>query len=600
MIDQRVLMQLCTIYDRGRLVPVLGSGMSLPTCVGWPQFVANLEAAAEMRSTNGPAEPSSAELIRRADKAMQYLRLGGGDLAAHVRAAVYADEPGDALPSQMAPLAELFWPLVCTTNYDDIYLQMKARTCVDRRRVVKGSTPELPLVLGRNARDCRRLLQHIRFPMGGVVWALQGFLEPRLKMLPPAMEVSMRELVPNITELESEIVVGHREYRRVANREPHFRRCFAEVFRRSSMFFLGSGLAEPYFLTLFDEIIELTGPPENPHFAIVQEGDVDPDFMRRRYHIECMTYERDKHICVEEALMSFRDLVCGERVRQTSWGGSIKSRFWVKREKRDDFVVTRSYLPEPTELPSEEAVAISCGRSDDTMATFSDDMGRKYNLGSSTTTQRWLGEGNMVARFDRLNRRCVYGIAARESEDRRTPGVVGSAFERALDELNGCGYELVHVQLLAAGPKREFLPWISLVQMARAYGVWRRRSADNRLVVSVHVVDPSVIAPLRGGYLDLAEHLEETPLYVGIETGSAEGVFEWHGQYVDPTTKVQDLLAGLPSCDQRPLLEVYPPWSGSGRGRKEPLATVKNETVENFGLVSGSTLIVEYAAPGAG
>lgn len=597
MIDEGMLMQLCTIYDRGRLVPVLGSGMSRPTCVGWPQLVASLEEAANIPSTHEAAEPSSAELIRRADKAMQHLRLGGGDLATHVRDSVYVDEAADVPPPQMVPFAKLFWPLVCTTNYDDIYLQLRIETWVKRWK--EGKTPpELPLVLGRNARDCRRLLQHVRFPMREVVWALQGFLRPRSRMLAEVEKVSMQDLVPSISGLESEIVVGHREYRRVANREPHFRRCFADVFRRSSMFFLGSGLAEPYFLTLFDEIIELTGPPENPHFAIVQAGDVDPDFMRRRYHIECVTYERGQHNCVEEALKGFGKKVRGERVRQTLWGCGIKSRDWVCRGERDDFVVSRDFLPDPDELPCKEAVAISCGRSDDSQVKVGNEMSKKYGLDGGVTTQLWLDKGKTVARFDRLNRRCVYGIAARETKDRRTPVVVGSAFKRALDELNRCGYETVHVQLLAAGPNREFLPWISLVQMARAYGAWHRCSADNRLVVRVHVVDPSVIAILRGGYLDLAEHLEDTPLYVGVEIESADGVFEWHGQYVDPMTTVGGLLAGLPSCDEWPLLEVYPPWSGPARGCKPALATVENETVENFGLVSGSTLIVEYPARG--
>ena len=87
--------------------------------------------------------------------------------------------------------------------------------------------------------------------MGEVVWALQGFLGPRK---------NIADQLRGLTELKSEIVVGHAEYRRTTNREPHFRRCFAEVFRNSSFLFLGAGLAEPYFLNLFDEIIELPAP----------------------------------------------------------------------------------------------------------------------------------------------------------------------------------------------------------------------------------------------------------------------------------------------------------------------------------------------------
>ena len=121
------------------------------------------------------------------------------------------------------------------------------------KHVVEATLPEDPVETD-NHRWCV-----IDFPAGEAVWALQGLLGPR--------DAGVKQILGekfDKARFEQELVVGHAEYRTVANRAPHFRRCFAELFRTRSFLFLGSGLSEPYFVSLFDEIIELTGPPVRP------------------------------------------------------------------------------------------------------------------------------------------------------------------------------------------------------------------------------------------------------------------------------------------------------------------------------------------------
>src|SRR3954464_12731117 len=71
--------------------------------------------------------------------------------------------------------ASIFWPLLCTTNYDDIYLRAKLfflRSLGSERKIT------IPRLFGRSETDCRRILQQLNFPDGEVIWAVQGLVAP--------------------------------------------------------------------------------------------------------------------------------------------------------------------------------------------------------------------------------------------------------------------------------------------------------------------------------------------------------------------------------------------------------------------------------------
>ena len=584
-VDGRQLKQLVLTYDQGLLVPFVGSGMSTPACALWPRFVAGLERQAELI---GHVPSRDSGLIEKAHSAMRALRLAGVETRECVRAALYAGCAGPAehpspaevsdtedAPEQTAALARLYWPLVCTTNYDDVYF-----------RAQKGQRPRGPLyVLGRSARDCHDLLRELRFPTRELLWAVQGFLRPRC----PEHRIPANL----IEQLEQEIVVGHAEYRDVANREPHFRRTFAELFRTRSFLFLGSGLSEPYFRQLFDETIALTGPTERPHYAIIPEGEIDREFMRQNYNIECIQYPDQQHQQVACALNTLAGAVNGPRARRTAWGFRLGQTSRVDSGASiEHFKVVRGPLPRPATLPWRDALAISCGIAADGRPLVNPELARNLDVPASGFPV--IRNADRIVQHEEASN--TYGIVAREPQgDRRSPRVVRTAFEDALRFSATQDVETLHVQLLAAGPNRAFRPWISLVQMARAYGNWFRTKPDNRVRVRLYVVDPGVLALLQGSFIDLAEHLEDTGIRISIQTYPGAGASR-HQRIVDPSTPVATLINDYPAIGGMPRIDVSPPFHSYPRGRGQ--GTEARATVEDLGLVSGSTLFLDYRPEG--
>ena len=605
---------LVPIYDRGHLVPFIGSGMSAPTCVGWESLISRLEERSEIASVESRKEPTSRALF-----ALQALRRRGEDVAKVLADVLYNDD--QPLPPQTLALVSMFWPLVCTTNYDDVYLRAKHTRELDRlaKAGKPNAKPVLPRALGRSEADCRELLEHLSFPVGEVLWALQGLIGPRY-MPGPDLRSAIGD-AQRRASFEQELVVGHAEYRREAHRAPHFRRTFAEMFRSRSLLFLGSGLGEQYFLGLFDEIIELTGPPARPHFAIVAEQSVDTEFLQKRYSILCNTYPAGCYDHVPDFLDKFEARVRGDRVRPGRWGYRLgSSPRLCTDDPKDQFTCVRRALPAPGDLPSSEVVAISCGRGPSTTSP-SDPRGRPL---ASREGARMVGltdlkcdwEGDWLVKW--VKRKRAYGIVARDlldtcadpvaaeatspptSADMRNPEAVRIAFEDFLDRMRRKGnVRAVHVQLLGAGGGRVFHPWISLSQMARAYGAWFRglKIDEQKAAPSayVYVVDPGVVALLHGGYLDLGESLEGAPLHIKVDVIDPSGRTERHHEIVSPDAKLSE-LTGSPT-NGGPLVSARPaPKRTSGPA---PLRDKLQTDVREFGLVSGSTLLIDYRATAA-
>jgi hypothetical protein len=581
------LQSLCAFYDRGYLVPFIGSGMSRPACTDWAKFVELLEGP----KPAGEPAGSASTLIQRALFALQILRQEGANIAEAISNAIYCTDA--KVPDQAVALASIYWPLICTTNYDDIYLRAKLLCQKDKA--------ELPRVLGRAETDCRELLRHIDFPAGEAVWALQGLLGPQ----DPDVEKILGNKFDK-AQFEQELVVGHAEYRTVANRAPHFRRCFAELFRTRSFLFLGSGLSEPYFVSLFDEIIELTGPPVRPHFALLPEGETDPEFMRQRYHIICNTYPKDQHGSVANLLKEFASQLGKERARPALWGFRAETgTTFSGHDVTDHFRVVRATMPKPASLAENEAIAISCGRDPNKDATNEEERQRGvplYGAGPRILEQpkpnhQW--ENKFVIRLDAPKR--AYGIVAREliedsatAGDRRSPEAITTAFRKFLDVARSRNYRKIHVQLLAAGPEREFEPWISLVQMARAYGEWYRDNkiaANDAIVATVYVVDPGVLALVEGGYIDIGRELQGTPIHVNVEAIDKTRRGDRYHMLTPTDQPISSLVRTLPS-QLKPFVYAFP--SPTKHFDPKPLDKVLNKTAREFGLVSGSTLVIDF------
>ena len=182
-------------------------------------------------------------------------RAPGNHFPDVMREALYLRPPTDPafITPQTKALARLYWPLVLTTNYDDLLY-----------RAVYEPRHSGWAVRGRSWSDCDWVVAGLTGPATRTLWALQGFLP--YPGGPFGAAFAPEEAAALEAELAAQMVVGHEEYRRVTHREPWFRRAFAEVFRSRSFLFLGSGLAENYLLELFGEALEMTGMSPYPHY----------------------------------------------------------------------------------------------------------------------------------------------------------------------------------------------------------------------------------------------------------------------------------------------------------------------------------------------
>ena len=590
-------LQLLTAYDRGRLVPFTGSGMSVPACTTWDQFVARLESGACIPAA-AMSGSTSARLVERALVALRVQRRMGISLPDAVRKALYLS-PSGSLPENAVALARLHWPLICTTNYDDIHLRATVHCLLG-----KGTAPDdLPdiRVLGRSDADCKRLLQHLALPAEQTIWALQGFLHPThadaRAVLDPAQAFDA---------LEQELVVGHAEYRRVTHRAPHFRRAFAELFRSRSLLFLGSGLNEAYFRMLFDEIVELGGTPGQPHHAFVEEGALDPDFMQREYHIVCHIYPAGKHEHVGEWLRLLADALGRQRVRVSGWSFRMTAPSQAIDDRVDpEFIVVRGALPTPGELEQSAALAVSCGRDYPPgrpaepgswgYPGLSASRARELGLRDRDGRYTWNDENGFVVRF--LDAARTYGIVARDfgDDDRatRSPEAIRKALIAFFEHARETGYTTLHIQVLAAGRHRAFASWVSLTQMARAFGEWCGKSPSDtaRPRVIVHVVDSELLALLDGGFLDLREALVDAPLRLQIEVVEPGGERSRYHALVPATTTLGD-VADVTATNFDPTVAALP--KPVHRAVPLSLKRVAHLTLRDFGLVSGSTLVIDY------
>ena len=145
------------------------------------------------------------------------------------------------------------------------------------------------------------------------LWHIQGFLGGQHE----ASDNWMKELraQERDKQFEQELVIGHGDYRRATTTAVHFRRCFGEVFRSRSFLFLGSSMAEQYFLNLFGEILDLVGPSPVPHFAFVLEDTVDHRFLSDQMNTTVVQYK--KHSEVSEYLRLLKKEV--DRPRTVHW-----------------------------------------------------------------------------------------------------------------------------------------------------------------------------------------------------------------------------------------------------------------------------------------
>lgn len=559
MLDRWVL-----AYRRGELVPFLGSGMSAPACPTWLGFVERLEAEAEVGEVHEGGDASPAALTRRADRAVRSLSRRGR-LVEACRVALDLDASGRHVPPQTGALARVPWPLVITTNWDDLYL------C---------SAAPPPLVLGRSSADCQRILASLHSPERPLLWALQGSLQSRHCPLEPE----------RARRLESEIVVGHEQYQRVMNTEPQFRRVFAEVFRKRSLLFLGSGLREDYLMNLFGEIIQALGGGPLPHFAVMRAGEtgVDPDFLQSRLNVTVLEYQ--SHDELPRILERLAERIDGEdhglpRVLSAP-GARVEERFLLDPASGSALVLRRGTLP--SGVPRGACLAVSAGRG--RAGPQLGEMARGIPALAESGPEAWTQlEGTRF--LYRHESEPIYAVAATTEENQRDLRRIAWATEELLEHAVASGHDTVHAGLLSAGPGTDWPPAYSLIQMLRGARRHARRATEGRSAsLIVHLLDPSVLLSLWAGRLNVDEVLscDDVRFWTEVDPGDGSGQLERVLLVKSGAERLGTVAEALGIPREGWSIELWP--APDGEHRAAPAGELWDATLDEIGIVADSTL----------
>ncbi len=634
-----MIVRLASCYQQGRLVPFLGAGMSIEQCPDWEDFIIGLENQAFCEnSTQRGKHNSSTELIRRANKAVRHLQLSGSlSLPKAVSSALKGKFPGE-VPAQTEALARFYWPLVLTTNYDDVFYKAwnKSYNC---------SNIELQL-FGRSPADCTQVLASLHGSRSPILWALQGYIGevkgPGFREIRRAMGLksqteiySLSNIKRNFTgknkitlknlkaarkakqaELQSQLVVGHEEYRRVAFTQPQFRRAFAEVFRSRNLLFLGSSLADQYFLNLFGEVLEIFGPSPYSHYALALKGQTDPEFLRSR--LNTFVYEYDEYGDLPDILNELYDFVEERSALTHTWSYTVgKSKRSTTERKAAGLHIVRDKLSSPQ---NKECIALGVHVNNDRkIQIMGSDMELVKKMGYAKEIQNTsFPKGKAVMR---MKDSPLFLYAFTTGEGKQDLRQFAKAIAAMLNEVKPGEYTIIRTQLLSGELKARSKGILAifnkiskffkvdipvrfwLIETIRSYGRWLRTKGEGGLLeLAVHSTDPDVLFDIETGRIDPRELLicDDLRFAVEVEHNSETLITEPFECAGNTTVKTVALALNILRTDERQqtseewLIEVEP--SPTGLPHILPLmsntkkSSALNISLTELGVVPDSVL----------
>lgn len=589
-------------------------------CPSWNGFVAELENAAKVSS-------STDDTVRRAHHATRALgRRSENALLDAVRNALYKSDPKATDATRQ--LASVWWPLVLSTNYDDLFFRAycppnAARLPVPRDffQTPAGNQPGAGnaigyemRVLGRAVGDCDRVLLSLRETGPSILWALHGFLRKGVSAQPGDQRDDWRRL-------ESELVIGHESYQQIVHAAVHYRRAFGEVYRQRSFLFLGSSLSDPYLLGLFAEVQELYGRSSLPHFAMVcaEDKKVDVEFLKSRFNMRCIQY--DKHDDLPELLKAMNAEIEEGATRGTRW------EFAADRRQRGvgRLAVEYSDLPLPLSPGSRgtgKGACIVFGSASDGSkkgngslpfgphfgAGFRDALAADL-LKHLQTPANWQQSDVFPANSEFAATLLELKPQAGESTMRyavvtawRTLGAsairdlrqISVATQAALMWAATNGFDEVHMPLLATGSGSGIAGRSALIEMVRGYACWFKASRVTRAVSLVlHLRNKAALFELSSGRTDIVEILSSPSMLrfwlevSGAGEGSRAAGTDRELMLCDVSTKLKDVLDRAHLSFNEWSAEVDPPPTGG----RYPLGPGHlGHGLEEIGLVPGATL----------
>lgn len=575
MVNQRdfedILPLLAATYMRGKLVPFIGAGMSVPRLALWKEFVRQLEDEAGIRS---PDDDKGNDLDVRAQRACAKLQNSRGPACFLKSLSNALTGTSDCVPPQTTRLASIRWPLVVSTNYDDLYYG----SC----RSAQGPTSDIGVeVVGRAPKDCKMVLAALHGPFDRqYIWHVQGFLGGQFGG-------GVENSVPDLDSLRTQLVVGHAQYRLVTNASPHFRRCFGEMFSSRSFLFLGSSLSEQYFLNLFGEVLELRGPSSTPHFAFTRKGQVNAHFLADQMNITVCEFEEFEELT--SWLEILKRAIEYPIVHNTHWSFALRP----SAEVGWDLEITRaevSVRPGP-----DVAIAFAVRRDGEDRPILPE----KYSFLSRECPE----PHNTGYHLSKFGEQQVYAVTARckgNEDDTAVSQAVHELFD-AVDKANKEQEQRnsVHLQLFSSAGT---VPSVyAFMEVVRAFGEWRRMHPKSRLRLILHI------------QLDVAFNLTSERIDVQ-ELLSSELLRFWVVVVSDPNQEpVRRILHYKKDCFLRDVLEELevPSLQGPSEWTISICPTPRRETegseterrtwklrdctLQSIGLVFGSILTLECA-----
>jgi hypothetical protein len=565
-----ILPLLVSTYQQGRLVPFLGAGMSAPMLTLWDKFIRKLETRACLNLEN-----SKLTLDAKAQRACTIIqnREGRTGLLKAVCEALRTENR--EVPKSTFSLAQIPWPLVISTNYDDLFFYSALSRPYDQ----EWSKDMDVQILGRSARDCKLVVSSLTGPFDRqYIWHVQGFLGGQF----PGKKVE--DDIPNIQALQDDLIIGHSEYRRVMNRAPEFRRCFTEVFNMRSFLFLGSSLNEQYFLNLFGEVLDLCGPSAVPHFAFTEKGKVDADFLADQMNITVCEFPEGQWSQIPCWLDCLSNEIKRPKARSSGWSYSIDS----TTKAGTDLEILRGRAPE---IPGAgEAVGFVAGREGSVPIP-------------PPSFAHLAAERHLVIECHEhvcyYPDRRLYAVTAhcREDDDE-------SAVRDALNDLLNAVTKMdssitkIHFEFSAAGGTVP--PIYAFVEVVRAFGEWRadKRNAKIPLQLALYI-QSEVELCLTSGRIHIPELLASRLIrfwVVVISSETREPVRR--AMHCCPDILVEKVLeeVGVPIGSTWTVSVCPSPRKKDSQGTNSGRTTrdFGKLTITEMGIAFGSVLILEY------
>jgi hypothetical protein len=544
---------LASFWHRGVLVPFVGSGMSRPALNGWDDFLWRLLELLKLK-TGKPAMTlralTTAEKYRLAEIATMALRsFPIPEQAKTIRKALKrVDSRGTIkVTDNTKALAMTYWPLVVTTNYDDLYIKALIENPYFKREIH---------VYGRSRSDCHQVLKSLDDNLPPILWAVQGFVG---QLAIPRSHCSVSEL--QLHALIKQVVIGHQQYAQATNGEPHFRRTFAELFRRRSLLFIGSGLQEDYIVSLFSEIVHHHGLGSLPHFALFnRETQVDEWFLRTKLGINVLRYPN--HSALPDRLERIAKAArWSHRLSDDTSAVPVPSEDAIPNEvgyyvggSRNPLRVRCVFSPLPTpDSTQQQASIVSVGRWENKPLLGPQARGhlrraRSEGLLNEAVEIEWwrplTAKASYVFRFGEKSP--IFAVAARRRDvhgrqhDRRDLRIIGDALSAALMAVEKAGYTTVFLAAIAAGEKSGLHPVHSFAQSLRGIFAFSKLSTGRLADIRFHLVDARVWALVTSGKLSVAQLLSSEVLPFEVEVHDSEGGIE----------NLRVMLPGIPSINE--------------------------------------------------